>query len=86
LKRDPGINRLRLQCPLAPRFFSLRKTIAPEAAGPELPQGVFAFQASLFRWRAFDMIWHQMRARSAIAAAFFTIALLRYRKTVVQTA
>jgi len=37
-------------------------------------------------WRAFDMIWHQMRARSAIAAAFFTIALLRYRKTVVQTA
>jgi hypothetical protein len=33
-----------------------------------------------------DMIWHQMRARSAIAAAFFTIALLRFRKTVVQTA
>jgi hypothetical protein len=32
------------------------------------------------------MIWHQMRARSAIAAAFFTIALLRFRKTVVQTA
>jgi hypothetical protein len=32
------------------------------------------------------MIWHQMRARSVIAAAFFTIALLRFRKTVVQTA
>jgi hypothetical protein len=32
------------------------------------------------------MIWHQMRARSAIAAAFFTIALLRFRKTVVQAA
>lgn len=30
-------------------FSPLRKTIAPEAAGPELPQGVFAFQASLFR-------------------------------------
>ena len=27
-----------------------------------------------------DMIWHQMRARSAIAAAFFTIALLRFAK------
>jgi hypothetical protein len=27
-----------------------------------------------------DMIWHQMRARSAIAAAFFTIELLRFRK------
>jgi len=26
------------------------------------------------------MIWHQMRARSAIAAAFFTIALRRFRK------
>jgi hypothetical protein len=26
------------------------------------------------------MIWHQMRARSAIAAAFFTIALLRSAK------
>ena len=33
-----------------------------------------------------DMIWHQMRARSAIAAAFFIIALLRFRKTVVQAA
>jgi hypothetical protein len=27
-----------------------------------------------------DMIWHQMRARLAIAAAFFTIALRRFRK------
>jgi hypothetical protein len=32
------------------------------------------------------MIRHQMRALLAIAAAFFTIALLRFRKTVVQTA
>ena len=27
-----------------------------------------------------DMIWHQMLALLAIAAAFFTIALLRFRK------
>ena len=27
-----------------------------------------------------DMIWHQMPARLAIAAVFFTIALLRFRK------
>ncbi len=32
------------------------------------------------------MIWHHMRARSAIAAAPFTTALLRLHKTVVQTA
>ena len=46
---------------------------------------VSASQVRLFRG-GYDMIWHQMRARSAIAAAFFTIALLRFRKTVVQTA
>lgn len=44
------------------------------------PLRPFSFVAGI------DMIWHQMRARSAIAAAFFTIALLRFRKTVVQTA
>jgi hypothetical protein len=42
--------------------------------------------ATMARSAGIDMIWHQMRARSAIAAAFFTIALLRFRKTVVQTA
>jgi hypothetical protein len=32
-----------------------------------------------------DMIWHQMRAWSAVATAFFTVALLRC-KNIVQTA
>jgi ABC-2 type transport system permease protein len=53
--------------------------VQDEMLRPPTTHFVSASQAILLR-TGIDMIWHQMRTRSAIAAAFFTIALLRFRK------
>ncbi len=47
---------------------------------------VAAAQAILYRGAGFDVVWPQFAANLAIGAAFFTIALTRFRKTISQMA
>lgn len=47
---------------------------------------VSAAQAILYRGAGFDVIWPQFLANLAIGAAFFAIALSRFRKTISQMA
>jgi ABC-2 type transport system permease protein len=47
---------------------------------------VSAAQAILYRGAGFDVVWPQFVANLAIGAAFFTIALSRFRKTISQMA
>ena len=47
---------------------------------------VSAAQAILYRGASFDVVWPQFLANMAIGAAFFAIALSRFRKTISQMA
>ena len=47
---------------------------------------VSAAQAILYRGASFDVVWPQFLATLAIGAAFFAIALARFRKTISQMA
>ena len=47
---------------------------------------VSAAQAILYRGAGFDVVWPQFAANLAIGAAFFAIALARFRKTISQMA
>ena len=47
---------------------------------------VSAAQAILYRGAGFDVVWPQFLANLVIGAAFFTIALTRFRKTISQMA
>ena len=47
---------------------------------------VSAAQAILYRGAGFDVVWPQFAANLAIGIVFFTIALMRFRKTISQMA
>jgi ABC-2 type transport system permease protein len=42
-------------------------------------------QAILYRGAGFEVVWHDFAAVAGLGALFFSVALLRFRKTVILT-
>ena len=68
------------------RWFHAARKYAADGAGhyADMPTTHFVSlaQAILYRGAGFEIVWPQFLTLMAIGGAFFTIALLRFRKTI----